>query len=190
LKELRIITPGIPYLVTQPFQNLRNIHIVAVSVQLPSYFAFPRLEEFHLTCTTTGANSLTDFLRRHGGLKKVYITLVIPIILTEDFLNLIGDLLWAKMGEELATLIIKDAKEDACGQSQIFLNSVYRQISAKLDEESAKILNDEFATAFRLLKESDEKKHRGTLEEMWSAVQNPDVITFSAEYEEGAHPWI
>lgn len=190
LKELRIITPDIPYLLTRPFKNLRKIHIVAESVQLPSDFTFPLLEEFHLTWNTIGTNFLTDFLRRHGNLKQVHLTLIITISLTDALTDLISQVLQTGISDELVTLIIKDAKEEACGKSQIFLKNVYRQIVAKSNEESAKALNEEFATIFKLLEQAEEKRHRGALGAIWSAVQNPDVIIFSTEYQEGAHPWI
>ncbi|KAG4436968.1 hypothetical protein IFR05_007538 [Cadophora sp. M221] len=93
------------------------------------------------------------------------------------------------MSDELVTLIIKDAKEDACGKSHIFLKNVHRQIIAK-SNEAAKALNEEFATTFRLLEQAEEKRYRGAWEEIWRAVQNPDVIIFSTEYQDGVHPWI
>jgi len=61
------------------------------------------------------------------------------------------------------TVIIKDAKEEAYSKSQVFLKSMYKQITVKFNKELAKALNKEFASLFRSLKEIKEKRHRSTL---------------------------
>ena len=190
LQALRIVTPDIPYLLTRPFQKLRKIHIVAESIQLPEEYIFPLLEEFHLTWNTLGTVLLTNFLRRHRNLKQVHLTCIITFDLTDALLILVSQGLQTGISDELVTRIIEDAKQEACGKSQIFLKNVYKQIIARFKKDLAEALNKELATVFGLIWEDREKQYRDALGGIWSAVQNPDVIIFSAKYQEDAHPWL
>ncbi|RDL36256.1 uncharacterized protein BP5553_06868 [Venustampulla echinocandica] len=191
LKEIHISTPGIPYLETTVFSNLRRIHIDAESVQLPEDFTFPVLETFHVTCNTLGIEMMIAFLNRHGRLQQLYLTLRITLgPLTEEFLDLIKNELRTSSSEKLVASIIKTAKEDACGESRLFLKIIHRQMTKWLDEELVKELNKKFVTVFGLLIGRQREIYRGALEEIRSAVQNPNAVemTMAVDYQEGELP--
>jgi len=188
LREIRISTPGIPYLGTTLFRNLRQIHIDAKSVQLPQDFTFPVLEEFHVTCNTFGIETMSAFLNRHGKLQQLCLTIRFTLgPLAESFLDLTKNVLKTNASEELVASIITNAKADARGESRIFLKSVHKQMTETLDKELAKKLNQEFVTVFGLLLE---RMCHGKLEEIRSAVQNPDAVkmTMAVDYQEGELP--
>jgi hypothetical protein len=186
LEEIHISTPGIPYLGTALFSNLRRIHIDAESVQLPEKFTFPVLEEFHVTCHTFGIDIMISFLNRHGKLQRLNVTLRVTLgPLSEAFLNLMGNVLRSRASEEFVVSIIGNAKEDACGESRLFLKSIHRQMTERLDKELVKELNQEFATVFRSLVELEYKR----LEGMQNAVQDPNaVVATVVDYQEGELP--
>jgi hypothetical protein len=176
LREIRISTPGIPYLGTTLFRNIRQIHINAESVQLPERFTLPVLEEFHATCNTFGTETGTEiiaFLNRHGKLQQLCLTIRSTLgPLTESFLDMTETVLKTNASEELVASIVENAKGDARNESRFFLKSVHRQMTERLDAELVKNLNQEFVSVFRLGMAWKRKAYYGTLKEIRSTVQN------------------
>jgi hypothetical protein len=131
------------------------------------------------------------FLNRHGRLQQLCLTLRILLgPLTEEFLDLMKNVLRTSSSEELVASIIKTAKEDAGGESRLFLKNIHRQITERLDKERVKGLNQEFDTIFGLMIGQLDKRYRSTWEAIRSAVQDPSVVemTMVVEYQEGELP--
>jgi hypothetical protein len=180
LEKIRLITNDEPYLSTQVFSKLQNLHIDMESIRLPSGIIYPALVGLHLR-GAIDFDCLEGFLKNHQHIRQLHIAIVAtlrPISHSRDLLDMLSNILSYGLDAELAGSIMRQAEMNAGGHERFLLREIHAQLE-NLESKVAKELRQNIIAAFETLLKYELNKHHVIIGKTQISTANPSELEVS-----------